>query len=112
MTGRLTSGSIARPARGVRDKRDPAARLHPGRHDLPRVCALLHTGFPPRRVSSVIEDECAAEYADLVRAGVIDRTKVVRSALQNAASVAGLLLTTEAVISELPEGPTAARRSP
>jgi len=60
----------------------------------------------------VNEDECAAEYADLVRAGVIDRTKVVRSALQNAASVAGLLLTTEAVISELPEGPTAARRSP
>jgi chaperonin GroEL len=52
------------------------------------------------------------EYEDLVRAGVIDPTKVVRSALQNAASVAGLLLTTEAVISELPEGPTAARRSP
>ena len=43
---------------------------------------------------------------------VIDRTKVVRSALQNAASVAGLLLTTEAVISALPEGPTAAGRSP
>jgi chaperonin GroEL len=52
------------------------------------------------------------EYEDLVRAGVIDPTKVVRSALQNAASVAGLLLTTEAVISALPEGPTAARRSP
>ncbi len=52
------------------------------------------------------------EHEDLVRAGVIDRTKVVRSALQNAASVAGLLLTTEAVISALPEGPTAARRSP
>ena len=52
------------------------------------------------------------EYEDLVRAGVVDPTKVVRSALQNAASVAGLLLTTEAVISALPEGPTAARRSP
>ena len=52
------------------------------------------------------------EHEDLVRAGVIDPTKVVRSALQNAASVAGLLLTTEAVISALPEGPTAARRSP
>jgi chaperonin GroEL len=51
-------------------------------------------------------------YEDLVRAGVIDPTKVVRSALQNAASVAGLLLTTEAVISGLPEGPTAARNSP
>ncbi|MEO7271624.1 MAG: chaperonin GroEL [Vicinamibacterales bacterium] len=41
-------------------------------------------------------------YEDLVAAGVIDPTKVVRSALQNAVSVAGLLLTTEAVISEVP----------
>jgi chaperonin GroEL len=41
------------------------------------------------------------KYEDLVKAGVIDPTKVVRSALQNAASVASLLLTTEAVISQL-----------
>jgi chaperonin GroEL len=44
-----------------------------------------------------------AEYEDLVKAGVIDPTKVVRTALQNAASIATLLLTTEAVISEIPE---------
>ena len=42
-------------------------------------------------------------YEDLVQAGVIDPTKVVRSALQNAASIASLLLTTEAVISHIPE---------
>jgi len=42
-------------------------------------------------------------YEDLVEAGVIDPTKVVRSALQNAASIAGLLLTTEAVVVEKPE---------
>jgi chaperonin GroEL len=42
-------------------------------------------------------------YEDLVQAGVIDPTKVVRSALQNAASIASLLLTTEAVISMIPE---------
>ena len=42
-------------------------------------------------------------YEDMVKAGVIDPTKVVRSALQNAASIAGLLLTTEALVSELPE---------
>jgi len=42
-------------------------------------------------------------YEPLVKAGVIDPTKVVRSALQNAASVAGLLLTTEAAIAEKPE---------
>jgi chaperonin GroEL len=43
------------------------------------------------------------QYEDLVEAGVIDPTKVVRSALQNAASIASLLLTTEAVISQMPE---------
>ena len=42
-------------------------------------------------------------YEDLVKAGVIDPAKVVRSALQNAASIAGLLLTTEAVISQMAE---------
>ena len=42
-------------------------------------------------------------YEDLVQAGVIDPTKVTRTALQNAASIAGLMLTTEAMISEIPE---------
>jgi chaperonin GroEL len=42
-------------------------------------------------------------YENLVQAGVIDPTKVVRTALQNAASVAGLLITTEAAVSEMPE---------
>ncbi len=43
------------------------------------------------------------EYEDLVKAGVIDPTKVVRSALQNASSVAGLMLTTEALVAEKPK---------
>ncbi len=43
------------------------------------------------------------EYEDLVAAGIIDPTKVVRTALQNAASIAGLLLTTEAAITDAPE---------
>ena len=43
------------------------------------------------------------EYEDLVKAGVVDPKKVTRSALQNAASIAGLLLTTEAVITDIPE---------
>jgi chaperonin GroEL len=43
------------------------------------------------------------KYEDLIKAGVIDPTKVVRYALQNAASVAGLLLTTEAMVAEKPE---------
>lgn len=42
------------------------------------------------------------EYGYLVREGVIDPTKVARTALQNATSISGLLLTTEAVVAELP----------
>jgi len=44
-----------------------------------------------------------ANYEDLVKAGVIDPTKVTRSALQNASSIAALMLTTEAMICEIPE---------
>jgi chaperonin GroEL len=43
------------------------------------------------------------EYEDLIKAGVIDPTKVVRSALQNAASIAALILTTETLVTEEPE---------
>ena len=45
------------------------------------------------------------EYEDLIASGVIDPTKVVRVALQNAASVAGLLINTEAIVADLPEKP-------
>src|SRR5205085_9134455 len=48
-------------------------------------------------------DVAKGEYVDLVKAGIVDPTKVTRSALQNAASIAGLLLTTEALITEIPE---------
>ena len=62
-------------------------------------------------VSKVKEQKTADEgfnaatetYEDLVKAGVIDPAKVVRSALQNASSIASLLLTTEALVSEIPE---------
>src|SRR6266496_4463772 len=48
------------------------------------------------------------EYEDLVKAGVLDPTKVVRTALQNAGSIASLMLTTEALVAELPEKKEAA----
>ena len=44
-----------------------------------------------------------SEYGDMIAMGILDPTKVTRSALQNAASVAGLLITTEAMIAELPK---------
>ena len=45
----------------------------------------------------------SGEYEDLVKAGVLDPTKVVRTALQNAGSIASLMLTTEALVAEIPE---------
>ena len=48
-------------------------------------------------------DAQSGEYGDMVKAGIIDPTKVVRLALQDAASIAGLLVTTEAMVAEKPE---------
>ena len=52
------------------------------------------------------------QYGDLVKQGVIDPAKVVRTALQDAASVAGLLITTEAMVAELPKKETAPAMPP
>ena len=48
-------------------------------------------------------DVATGEYVDLVKAGVVDPTKVTRYALQNAASISALMLTTEALVTEMPE---------
>ena len=50
-------------------------------------------------------DALANQYTDMVKSGIIDPTKVTRSALENAASVAGVFLTTEAVVADIPEPP-------
>jgi chaperonin GroEL len=57
-------------------------------------------------------DAQLGKYTDLVKAGIIDPTKVVRTALQDAASVAGLLITTEAMVAERPEPKPAAPAMP
>jgi chaperonin GroEL len=48
------------------------------------------------------------EYTDMISAGILDPAKVTRSALQNAASIASLMLTTEALVSEIPKAERAA----
>ena len=53
-------------------------------------------------------DAATGEYVDMIKAGIIDPAKVTRSALQNAASIAALFLTTEAVIADKPEKAAAA----
>jgi chaperonin GroEL len=57
-------------------------------------------------------DAQSGEYVDMVKSGIIDPTKVVRLALQNAASVAGLLVTTEAMVAEKPKKETATAMPP
>jgi chaperonin GroEL len=57
-------------------------------------------------------DAQSGEYGNMLTKGIIDPTKVVRAALQGAASVAGLLITTEAMVAELPSKHAAAARSP
>jgi chaperonin GroEL len=57
-------------------------------------------------------DAQSGEYGNLVSKGIIDPTKVVRAALQGAASIAGLLITTEAMVAELPRKQAAAPAMP
>ena len=60
-----------------------------------------------RETGNIGLNAATGEFVDLVKAGVIDPAKVTRSALQNAASIAGLLLTTEALVADKPEKPNA-----
>ncbi|MFL6706492.1 MAG: chaperonin GroEL [Paraburkholderia graminis] len=82
-----------------------------------RVIALNAGDEPSVVIAKVLEgkgnfgyDAATGQYGDLVEAGVVDPTKVTRTALQNAASVAGLILTTDATVAEAPkeEKPAAA----
>ena len=56
-------------------------------------------------------DATTGEFKDMVKAGIIDPTKVVRTALQDAASIAALVITTEAMVASIPE-PTATPAMP
>ncbi|MCE3257849.1 MAG: chaperonin GroEL, partial [Nitrobacter vulgaris] len=57
-------------------------------------------------------DSQTGEYGNLISKGIIDPTKVVRAAIQNAASVAALLITTEAMVAELPKKAASAPAMP
>jgi chaperonin GroEL len=63
----------------------------------------VHVQQVERETGNVGLNAASGQFEDLVKAGVIDPAKVTRSALQNAASIAGLLLTTESVVAEKPE---------
>jgi chaperonin GroEL len=79
--------------------------------DAPLKQIALNAGLEPGVVAAKVREleaghglnAASGEYVDLVAAGIIDPAKVTRSALQNAASIAGLFLTTEAVVADKPE---------
>ena len=77
-------------------------------HSLPREEAGQEGSVVVNRVKEIDDkdkgyDAQNEKYTNMITAGIIDPTKVVRTALQNAASIAALMLTTEALVSEIPE---------
>jgi chaperonin GroEL len=66
----------------------------PGRRGRPLITA---------KTGRLRYDAQKGEFTEMIKAGIIDPTKVVRHALQDAASIAGLLITTEAMVAEKPE---------
>ena len=79
--------------------------------ELPLATIGYNSGLDGRVIVSEVKeltgnmgyDANAGKYVDMVKAGIIDPTKVTRCALQNAASVAGLMLTTETMVTEIKE---------
>jgi chaperonin GroEL len=81
-----------------------------GAHDLDGIDDAHRDEVAVRAARGVVAEVVAAgfdaqngEYGDMIKMGIIDPVKVVRSALQDAASVAALLITTEAMIAEMPK---------
>jgi chaperonin GroEL len=68
--------------------------------------------YPAAPAYSYGYDAASGDYADLMKRGIIDPTKVVRAALENASSVAALLITTEAMVAELPKAETTMNSGP
>ena len=87
----LVLGANAREHQQMRRSDRPGAQYYPVGLEVENLPTAF--GF----------DAQGGEYVDMVKKGIIDPTKVVRQALQGAASVAGLLITTEAMVAELPK---------
>ena len=101
-----TGGAQARRRPGVRREHHPSRHRRAAAPDRAERRRRGRRGGEqgPRRQGAFGYNVATNKYEDLVLAGVIDPTKVVRVALQNAASVAALMLTTEVLIAERPKG--------
>jgi len=70
------------------------------------VVQEVHRQQKAQKSKNVGYDVLAGEYKDMVKAGIIDPAKVTRSAVENAASIAAMILTTEALIADIPKEET------
>jgi chaperonin GroEL len=68
-----------------------------------RQIAVIVDKVKAQKKASFGFNAASEEYGDMIEAGIIDPTKVTRTALQNAASIAGLMITTECMITDIPE---------
>ena len=94
-----------RPARQSRKASFPAAALRisaPRRRSRGQEAALVIANVKKATGTNGYNVR-TGEYADMLKAGIVDPAKVTRSALQNAASIAGLLLTTDCMVTDIPE---------
>lgn len=107
----LRARSTMPTLKGDNDDQDAGIRIVLRAIEEPLRAIVKNAGEEPSVVvSKVLEgngnfgyNAATGEYADLVETGVVDPTKVTRTALQNAASIAGLILTTDATVAELPK---------
>jgi chaperonin GroEL len=107
----LRARSTMQSLKGDNDDQEAGIRIVLRAIEEPLRAIVKNAGEEPSVVvSKVLEGKgnfgynaATGEYADLVETGVVDPTKVTRTALQNAASVAGLILTTDATVAELPK---------
>ena len=93
-------GDLATGARAVWKALEAPTRLIADNAGAEGALVVQHV---ERETGSIGFNASTGEYEDLVKAGVIDPAKVTRAALQNAASIASLLLTTEVLIADKPE---------
>ncbi len=100
---RILRRALEEPMRGI---------LHNAGHDGPVVQAEIRRRQKEEGNERIGYDVISDEYIDMVKAGIIDPAKVTRGALENAASIAAMILTTEALITDIPEDEPAAPPMP
>ena len=97
--------------KGDNDDQDAGVRIVSRAMESPLANIVANTGESPEVIVNEVRggagnhgyNAANGKYGDLLRLGIIDPTKVTRSALQNAASIAGLLLTTDCAVAEIPK---------